>query len=418
VNHLLRALASRNYRLFFTGQAISLVGMWMQMTAQSWLMYRLTGSAFAVGLLAAAQTAPGLLIGPFAGALADRHDRRKLLVATSALSIAPALATALLTLADRIDPAALAALALVAGVIRSAEMPTRQALVPEIVEREHLLNAISLNSALFNAARVVGPAIAGAVIAASNEGWCFLVNAVSYLAPVSALLALRLPRVAPRARSGESMLSEVLEGVRYVRADRFLLALMGGLALASLSGMPYTVLLPSFAREALGGGPQTYSALTSAVGVGAIVSALTLASRRDLLGLERIPAIGGAVFGAGLVGLSQAGSLAVALPLMALVGVGFMTQMTSTNTLLQLAVPDRLRGRVMALHSALFLGIVPLGGIVAGRAADRVGEANVLAAGGALLFVGALWFGVELGRRSRPLPEAASGYEPDATPEA
>jgi MFS family permease len=414
---LLRALRSRNYRLFFIGQAISLVGMWMQMTAQSWLMYRLTDSAFAVGLLGAAQTGPGLLIGPFAGALADRYDRRALLVVTNVLSILPALAIAVLTLADRIHPATLGALALLAGLIRSTEMPARQALVPSIVEREHMLNAISLNSALFNSARVVGPALAGAVMAVSNEGWCFLAHAISFVGPVFALTALRLPAPVPRPHSGQSVLGEVLEGVRYVRGEPFVRALLGGLALASLVGMPYSVLLPSFAREVLGGDSGTYSALTSAVGVGAIVSALLLASRRSLTGLERIPAAGGALFGAGLLLVSFAPSVAIALPLMSLVGMGFMAQMTTTNTLLQLDVPDRLRGRVMALHSALFLGVVPIGGIVAGRLADRIGDASVLAGGGALLFAGALVYGRTLVRRARPVEPEAPVTPPTYEPE-
>ncbi len=410
---LLRALRSRNYRLFFVGQGVSLVGMWMQMTAQSWLMYRLTDSAFAVGLLGAAQTGPGLVIGPFAGALADRYDRRALLVATSAASILPALVLAVLTLADRIEPLTLAALALVSGVIRSAEMPARQALVPAIAPREHLLNAISLNSALFNAARVVGPALAGVIMAVASEGWCFLANAISFVGPVVALSALRLPAPVRRPHSGKSVLGEVLEGVRYVGGEPFVAVLLGGLALASLVGMPYTVLLPSFAREALGGASGTYSALTSAVGVGAIFSALVLAARRGVIGLERIPAVGGAVFGAGLLLVSQAPSVAIALPLMALVGAGFMAQMTTTNTLLQLAVPDRLRGRVMALHAALFLGVVPLGGVLAGRLADTLGNANVLAGCGVLLFAGALVYGRALVGRARP-PDAASEVPPPA----
>jgi MFS family permease len=207
----------------------------------------------------------------------------------------------------------------------------------------------------------------------------------------------------------------VLEGIRYVRSEPFVAALLAGLALASLVGMPYSVLLPSFAREALGGDSGTYSALTSAVGVGAIAAALALAARSGTVGLERVPAIGGAVFGAGLLLVSHASSAAIALPLMAVVGFGFMAQMTTTNTLLQLSVPDRLRGRVMALHSALFLGVVPLGGVLAGRVADVFGEAAVLATCGALLFTGALVYGRALPRRSRPAEAtpAPPEYEPE-----
>jgi MFS family permease len=423
VQNLLRALRSRNFRLFFGGQAVSLIGTWMQMTAQSWLMYRLTDSNLAVGVLGAAQTGPGLLVGPLAGALADRHDRRLLLIATQVLSLAPSFLLGGLTLLGWINPVQLVLIALVAGVIRSAEVPIRQALVPDLVEREDLFNAISLHSALFNSARVVGPALAGAVIALSNEGWCFMANAVSFLAPIAALVSIRLPAGAPRKRSGESMLAEVLEGVRYVRGQPFVFALLGGLLIASLFGMPYSVLLPSFAHEVLGGSSSTYSLLTSAVGAGAILSALTLAARAGVDGLERVPALGGAIFGTALLLLSQARTLWIAVPLMALVGIGFMTQMTTTNTLLQLAVPDHLRGRVMSLHSTLFLGVVPLGGLIAGTAADRLGQGRVFAVSGALLLVGTLLFGRELLRSGQPIeetpierPEAA--IEPETTPPA
>ncbi len=407
---LLRAFRSRNYRLFFTGQAVALIGMWMQMTAQSWLMYRLTDSAAMVGLLGAAQTGPGLFVGPFAGALADRLDRRRLLMTAQLASGVPALAIGVLVLADRMNPWLLVALALASGIARSAEMPVRQALVPVLVEREHLLNAISLNSALFNSARVVGPALAGAVMAVSNEGWCFLANAASYAAPISALAAMEFPAFVPPARRAGGMLGEVLEGVRYVRAEPFVFALMAALALASLVAMPYTVVLPSFAREVIGGGAGTYSALTSSVGVGAFATAIALASRRGHGGLERIPALGAALFAGGLLLLSQATSRAVAMPILVMVGIGFMAQMTTTNTLLQLRVPDRLRGRVMALHSALFLGAVPIGGLAAGALADRVGEAAVFATGGSLLLAGSIAFGRRLSRLV-PLELAGPGGE-------
>lgn len=406
---LLRAFRSRNYRLFFLGQAVSLIGMWMQMTAQSWLMYRLTDSAAMVGLLGAAQTGPGLVVGPFAGALADRMDRRRLLMTAQFASLVPSAVIGVLVLADAMDAWLLIALALVAGIVRSAEMPVRQALVPVLVEREHLLNAISLNSALFNSARVIGPAVAGAVMAVSNEGWCFLANAASYLAPIAALSAMQFPAFVPPAR-GSGMLGEVLEGVRYVRGEPFVAALMAALAVASLVAMPYTVVLPSFAREVIGGGSGTYSALTSAVGVGAFATAIALASRRGHAGLERVPAVGAALFGGALVLLSQATTRPVAIPVMVLVGIGFMAQMTTTNTLLQLRVPDRLRGRVMSLHSALFLGAVPIGGLVAGTLADRVGESAVIATGGSLLLAGSILFGRRLSRLV-PLESAEPGGE-------
>jgi MFS family permease len=401
VTPLLRVLRSRNYRLFFAGQALTVIGMWMQMTAQQWLMYRLTDSAFAVALLAAAQTGPGLFVGPFAGALADRHSRRRLLMVLQALSLFPAFALALLTLAGWISPLQIVLLALASGVLRAAEIPIRQSFVPELVERESLPNAIALNSALFNSARVVGPALAGAMLMVASEGWCFLVNAISFLGPIAALSAMRLPAPQLRPHAGRSMLSDVLEGVRYVRGEPFVRTLLLGLAVAAACGS-YTVLFPGFASEVLRGASGTFSALTSAVGVGSIATALVLASRQGTAGLERVTGLGYALLGAAILLLSLATSVGVALPLAALVGAGTMALFTSTNTLLQLSVPDQLRGRVMSLHSALFLGMTPLGSLAAGQAADAFGATRALAGCGALVLAASLYFGRQLLRHARP----------------
>ncbi len=416
---VLRVLQSRNYRLFFAGQAATVIGMWMQMTAQQWLMYRLTDSAFAVAVLSAAQTGPGLVVGPFAGALADRHSRRRLLQVLQTLALFPAFALALLTLSGVIDPLQIVLLALASGVLRAAEIPIRQSFIPELVERESLLNAIALNSALFNSARVVGPALAGAVMLVASEGWCFLVNALSFLGPVAALSAMRLPDPQPLPHGRRSMLSDVLEGVRYARGEPSVRTLLAGLAVASGCGA-YMILLPGLASEVLGGGSGTFSALTSAVGVGSIATALALASRQGTAGLERITALGYAVFGAAILLLSLATSVAVALPLAALIGAGAMGLLTTTNTLLQLRVPDRLRGRVMSLHSALFLGVTPLGSLAAGQAADAFGATRALAACGALVLVGSAYFGRQLLRHARaaqasPLEAAPAALEVDST---
>ncbi len=267
---LFRALAHRNFRLFFLGQALSLTGMWIQMVAQSWLMYQMTQEAFAVAWVALAQQGPGLVVGPFAGALADRHSRQRMLVLAHAAAIAPAVALAALVFSDLASPLLLFILALVAGVARAFEIPTRQAFVPELVTREDIPNAIAVNSIVFNIARLVGPAIGGFIIALVGEGWCFLANAVLLVPVLFTLLAIRVPEHSRALSSRSSLLSELALAVGYVRREPILWALLGGLAAASVAGMPYTVLLPSFAVRVLGAGPETYGFLTAAVGVGAL----------------------------------------------------------------------------------------------------------------------------------------------------
>jgi MFS family permease len=390
---MLRALRHRNFRLFFAGQGVSLIGMWMQMVAQSWLMYRLTDSAAMVGIVAIAQQGPGLFIGPFAGAYADRHSRRQMLIGAQSVSILPALIMGGLTVVGSIEAWHVIALALWMGLGRAVEMPTRQALVPQLVDREDIPNAIALNSVLFNAARLIGPALGGVVIATLGEGWCFFANAASLGPIIFALLAIRISEVARTGRESTSLWSEMLEGLRYVRGEPAVWSVLGVMAAGSIAGMPYSVLLPSFAERVLQAGPETYGVLTSAVGIGAIASAFVLAARERAEGLDRWVVVAGVLFGAGLLGFSQSRDVLVAAVMLACMGVGFMVHLAGTNTLLQLRVPDPLRGRVMALHSALFLGVFPFSGLAAGVIADRVGEAPVLAAGGVLVMCGVLLFG-------------------------
>jgi MFS family permease len=398
---LLRALRSRNFRLFYLGQAVSLGGMWMQMVAQSWLMYRLTDSAAAVAAVFIAQQGPGLFIGPFAGALADRYPKKRMLVIAQSATAVPAFALAAITIAGVVTAWQVMLLAFWMGIGRAFEIPIRQAFIPALVPREDLPNAIGLNSILFNLARLAVPAIGGVVIAAFGEGWCFLVNAFSFLAVIGALLAIRVTDPRPPSRADSSILAEVWEGLRYVRSRPLLWAPLGGLATASLAGMPYTVLLPSFAKRVLHAGPETYGFLTSAVGIGAIASALALALRKNPSGLERWVVACGVLFGVSLVAFSRSSSIAGSIATLVPLGASFMFMMAGVNTLLQLAVPDELRGRVMSLHSSLFLGILPLGGLVAGVFADRVGEAMVLMVGGVVVVCGAVLFGQVLLRASR-----------------
>ena len=407
---LFRALAHRNFRFFVLGQALSLTGMWIQMVAQSWLMYQMTQEAFAVAWVAIAQQGPGLLVGPFAGALADRHSRQRMLVFAHAAAIAPAVALAVLVFSGSASPLLLFALALVAGVARAFEIPTRQAFVPELVTREDIPNAIALNSIVFNVARLVGPAIGGFIIALAGEAWCFLANAVLLVPVLFSLLAIRVPVRSRLSSATSSLLSELASAVRYVRREPILWALLGGLAAASVAGMPYTVLLPSFAARVLDAGPETYGFLTAAVGVGAILSAVLLATRKQVAGLDAWLVASGVVFAFGLFGLSRSTDLGMAVLALAVIGGGFMFLMAATNTLVQLRVPDELRGRVMSFHTALFLGLFPVGGLLAGVLADRFGEAAVMEAGSFLVGLSVLAFGsILLRNRSAWKDEPPSG---------
>lgn len=381
----LRAFQHRNYRLFYGGQGASLVGMWLQWTAQSWLIFRLTESAAWVGLSTLAMQGPGLFLGPIVGALADRHDKRRILVLAQAAAMAPAVAMGVLTLAGVIAPWHVIGLALFSGVARAFEIPTRQAFIPDLVAAGDLPNAIALNSALFNGARLVGPALAGVAIPWVGEGWCFVGNGATYVLIVAALLAIRLPPRPPRARRGTSLVFEIREGLRYVLGDPTMLSLMGGVLALSAAGQPYAVLLPSFASRNLGGGPETYSYLQVAVGLGALSGAAALAVRTRVRGLERWAALAGVLFGLVLVAFSQARTVAVALVLLVPLGFCFMIQIATTNTLLQTLVPNHLRGRVMSLHTTIFLGVFPLAGLLAGTLADRFGEVAVLMGGGVLM---------------------------------
>lgn len=397
----LRALRSRNFRLFYVGQGVSLVGMWVQMVAQSWLMYRLTDSAAAVALVTVAAQGPGLFIGPFAGALADRYPKRRMLVIAQASTAVPTFVLAGITLAGVVAAWHVVALALLAGITRAFEVPIRQAFIPSLIAREDLTNAIGLNSILFNLARLTGPAVGGAVIAFAGEGWCFLANGVSYFFVILALVAIRIEDAPRRARGDSSLLSEVRDGLLYVRSQPMLWALLAALAIASFAGMPYTVLLPSFAQRVLGAGPEVYGVLTSSVGIGAMGSAVILAVRTRPDGLERWVVGSGLAFGLALVSFSRTTSVPGAMFSLALIGASFMFMQTGINTLLQLAAPEELRGRVMSLHSALFLGILPVGGVVAGVFADRLGEGAVLACGGIIVCAGTALFGSILLRAHR-----------------
>ncbi len=386
-----RALRHRNYRLYFSGQLVSLIGTWMQSVAQSWLVYRLTGSATLLGVVGFASQVPTFLLAPAGGVLADRWPRRRILVATQSVSALLALGLAALTLSGRITVPALLVFAGLLGVVNAIDIPARQAFVVEMVGREDLINAIALNSTAFNGARVVGPAAAGLLVAAIGEGWCFLVNSASFLAVIGSLLRMRLAP-APTRPPHAPWLESLVEGFRYVAAARPVRALLLLLGLVSFTGMPYVVLMPIFADRILGGGPSGLGILMGATGIGALGGAMALAARERVSGLGRRVALAAGGFGLALIGFSAARAFWLSAALLVPVGFFLMSQMAASNTLIQAMVPDAFRGRVMALYAMMFMGMAPFGALVSGAAADRFGAPLVVAAGGALCGLGAIVF--------------------------
>ena len=402
---LLRALRHRNYRLFFGGQLVSLVGTWMTTTATAWLVYRLTGSAFLLGVVGFASQAPAFLLSPAAGLLVDRASRHKILLATQSLAMVQSLALAALILSGNITIPRLLALSVFQGMINAFDMPARQAFVIEMIEdKQDLGNAIALNSSMFNAARLVGPSLGGMVIAALGEGWCFLIDGVSYLAVIAALLAMKM-KAGERARSSEDALKDMREGWEYALRSKPIRTIILLLALASLAGTPYMVLMPIYAGNVLGGGPHTLGFLMTAAAGGALLGALWLASRKSVLGLGRAIPIATATFGLGVIAFASSRALGISLVCLAVAGAGFMVLMGSCNTILQTIVDDDKRGRVMSIFIMAFLGASPLGSLLAGALSEKIGPSHTLHICGLLCLGGAFWF-------YRQLPEIRQAVRP------
>jgi MFS family permease len=388
----LRALQYRNYRLFFSGQSISLIGTWMTRIATSWLVYRLTGSALLLGMVGFAGQIPTFLLGPFAGAWVDRWNRHRTLVVTQVLSMVQSLALAALALTHVITIRHVILLSIAQGLINAFDMPARQSFVVEMVEnREDLGNAIALNSSMVNAARLIGPSIAGVVIAAVGEGYCFLIDGLSYIAVIISLLAMHVVTRELPARKG-AILADIKEGWEYATHSVAIRSILLLLALISLVGMPYTVLMPIFAGQVLHGGPHTLGFLMGASGIGALVGALSLAARRTVLGLGKVIAASAAIFGVGLIGFGLSRQLWLSLILMLFTGGAMMQQMAASNTVLQTIVEDDKRGRVMSLYSMSFMGMAPFGSLFAGWLANRVGAPRTVLMSGVLCLVGSAWF--------------------------
>ncbi len=390
-----RALRHRNFRLFFAGQLISLIGTWMQTVAESWLVYRLTGSALLLGTVAFCSQIPVFLLAPIGGTVADRHDRRRIIIGTQTASMVLPFILAVLTLTHRVHVWHVMVLAACLGVVNAFDIPARQAFLVDMVGKEDLLNAIALNSSMFNGARIIGPAIAGILVGWIGEGWCFLLNSLSYLAVIAGLLMMKLERRA-RLKDPASPLENVLEGFRYVRDTAPIRALLLLLGLVSFVGMPYAVLMPVFAENILHSGARGLGVLMGATGVGALLGAASLAARVGVRGLSKVIVMCCAGFGVSLILFSFSRVFWLSTVLLIPVGFAMMVQMASSNTLVQAMVPDQLRGRVMAVYSMMFMGMAPFGSICAGALAHHVGAPWTVALGGVACIVGAILFAFHL----------------------
>ncbi len=416
-----RALRSRNYRLFFSGQSVSLIGTWMTRVATSWLIYRLTHSAFLLGFASFVGQVPLFFLTPLAGVWVDRWNRHRTLVVTQALSMVQSFALAILALTGVIRVWEVILLMLMQGLINAFDMPARQAFLVQMVDdRADLPNAIALNSSMVNAARLIGPAIGGIIIAAVGEGYCFLTDGVSYMAVIISLLAMHVKPSAARSRT-KKVFEELLDGWHYVTGSVPIRSILLLLALVSLLGMPYTVLMPVFAARVLHGGPHTLGILMACIGVGALAGALALATRRTVLGLGKVIPISATMFGAALIGFGFSKFLWLSMLLLMITGFGMMRHMAASNTILQTILEDEKRGRVMAFYAMAFAGMSPFGSLLAGLVAARIGAPKTVIISGCLCILGALAFARELPRLRkwiRPLyiqlgilPELAAGIQ-------
>ncbi|MDE3195450.1 MAG: MFS transporter [Acidobacteriota bacterium] len=393
-----RALRSRNYRLFFTGQGISLIGTWMTRIATSWLVYRLTHSAALLGIVGFASQIPAFLLGPMAGVWLDRWNRHRAIVVTQVLSMVQSFALAFLALAGIVTTWEIVVLALFQGVINAFDMPARQSFVIEMVERrEDLPNAIALNSSMVNAARLIGPAIAGVLVAGVGEGYCFLIDGISFIAVIIGLLMMHTSPVA-NTRPQRHVVHELVEGWRYVTGSVPIRSILINLSIVSLFGMPYSTLMPIYADQILGGGAHTLGFLTATTGIGAFIGAVTLVARRNVVGLVRRIILTSAIFGAAVAGFGVSRWLWLSLLLLVAAGYGMMQQMASSNTILQTIVEDEKRGRVMSFYSMALQGMAPFGSLMAGSLASRVGAPMTVLISGLACVAGAIWFGLNLPR--------------------
>ena len=403
---MLRALHHKNYRLFFGGQSISLIGTWMQQIAMSWLVYRITNSALLLGIVGFSSQIPIFLLASVAGVYADRWNRHRMLVVTQTLSMIQALTLALLTLTGNIEVWHIIVLSTCLGIVNAFDMPTRQSFFVELVEKsEDLGNAIALNSFTFNAARLVGPSIAGILIGYLGEGFCFLINGISFIGIIIALLAINVPKREKVLRMSH-VWQDLKEGYSYAFGFEPIRYILLQLGLMSFMGMSYAVLMPIFARDILHGGPHTLGFLMAASGVGALVGSIYLASRRTILGLGRIIASASAVFGMGIMCFSLSKVFIISLCLLFIAGFGLMVQIVSSNTILQSIVEEDKRGRIMSIYAIALIGMAPFGSLFAGLLASWIGAPDTIIISGTACIIGSLLFALmlpEIRKKVRPI---------------
>jgi MFS family permease len=405
MSQLLRALRSRNYRLFMAGQSVSLVGTWMQQVAMSWLVYRLTGSAFLLGVVGFTSQIPTFLLAPVAGVLADRWDRRKLLILTQALAMLQAALLAAVVYLGVVQVWHIVVLSLLLGVVNAFDIPVRQSFVVELItERADLSNAIALNSSMVQGARLIGPSVAGLLVATAGEGLCFVLNSASYLAVLLALAAMRLaPGVHLEKR--RRVLLELTEGFRYAFGFTPIRSILLLVSVISLTGMPYTVLVPVFAREVLHGGAHTFGFLMAASGLGALIGTVTLASRKSVVGLGRAIVSAAALMGLGVAGFALSTRLPLSLGALVVTGYGAVRVVAGGNTILQTILEEDKRGRVMSFFTMAFMGMAPFGSFGAGIMAGAIGPRETLLVGAVCCLIAALAF-------ARHLPSLRSLVRP------
>jgi MFS family permease len=397
ISHAWRALRHRNFRLFFSGQSVSLIGTWMTRVATSWLVYRLTGSALLLGLVGFMGQIPTFLLAPFAGVWVDRLNRRNVLLWTQALAAVQSLLLAALTLSKRITIGEILVLSALQGLINAFDMPGRQAFMVQMVEqRQDLGNAIAINSSMVNMARLVGPSLAGLVIAGFGEGYCFLIDGLSYFAVIASLALMQVKPLPGRGDAVSSMATQLKEGWLYVSRFAPVRTILLLFALVSLMGIPYVVLMPIFAAQVLHGGPHTLGLLMGASGVGALISALSLAVRKTVLGLGRMIPIAALAFGVGLILFGLSRVLWLSMFMMLFTGFGMMQGMAASNTIIQTVVPEDRRGRVMSYYTMAFVGMAPFGSLLAGGLAHKLGAPHTVIITGAVVILGGLWFATRL----------------------
>lgn len=393
---LLPAFRSRNYRLFFTGQGISLIGSWMTQLATVWLVYSLTDSPLMLGVVAFTSQIPSFFLSPFGGVFADRFSRHKTLIATQVLAMLQSLALAALALTEIIQIWHIIALSLVQGFINAFDAPARQAFVPELIEkREDLANAIAVNSTMFNGARLIGPAIGGLILARVGPGYCFLIDGISYIAVIIGLLAMRI-ETKQIPKFDVSPIKRIKEGFNYAFGFPPIRAILLNAALISLFGIQYTVIVPIYAEKILGGGAETLGFLMAASGIGALAGGIYLATRKTVIGLGKVIVLAAIILGLGLIAFSISEHLPLSLFTMLFVGLGTILQVASSNTVLQTIVDEDKRGRVMSLFTMAFLGMTPFGNLLGGALAERIGAPTTLIIDGIICIIASIFLAKQL----------------------